>query len=260
MTDLYDWLYNLGLNSVYDDSLIKEALTHSSYKGMGYNVKDNERLEFLGDAVLDLVTAEYLYDNEMLNEDEMTELRKTYVSNQQLSIIFDQIGMKKYIYIARGFKLTNKVKAGFIEAFFGAIYKSLGYEACQQLWYNILEIMTNSYQSKHNNWHYDYYKQKNIKNAKSTLQEFCQAHKFENPEYVLIKKSGPDHKPTFLVEVRIKPGNNKLGFEEIFGIFSTDYKYYSARGKGTRKKLAELRAAEKLCEELDLDYQNSNNY
>ena len=121
MPDLGQWLNRLGLGYIdYDPLWI--ACTHSSYKGTGYNGEDNERLEFLGDSVLDIIIAKVLFDVSDLNESEMTELRKLYVSNNQLAVIFDLLDMKEFIRTAKNLKLTKKIKAGVVEAFFGVVY------------------------------------------------------------------------------------------------------------------------------------------
>ncbi len=116
-------------------NLIRTAFTHSSYKGMGHDVVDNERLEFLGDSVLNLIVAEISYkDENNYSPSKMTDLRKMYVGNDQLAVIFDKYNMKQIIRIPNKFELSIKVKADFVEAFFGAVYMVKGYMVCYNLW------------------------------------------------------------------------------------------------------------------------------
>ena len=260
MYDLKSWLDELHLGYI-DDNLIWTALTHSSYKGMGYDVEDNERLEFLGDSVLDLINAEVLYQDENLSESEMTELRKIYVNNDQLAVIFNQLNMEQFIRIANNFKLSNKVKAGFIEALFGAIYAEKGYSECYNLWQLIqLKISSIDQDEKvtmNQNKMYDWIEQpfkSFLKNAKNTLQEFCQSHQFDLPKYQVIKKVGLEHEPIFTVEVIIRPGSNKIGFENVFNTYIIDNSFVSSTGKGKSKKIAEIKAAEKMCDIIGLLY------
>ena len=107
--------------------------------------------------------------------------------------------------------------------------------------------------TKPNGWNYGI----TLKNAKSTLQEFCQKNGLPNPEYKIIKKTGPDHDPTFICEVVVKPGKDKLAFEAAFKLYALNGANFYAQGKASRKKVAELYAAEKMCDELGLDYSES---
>lgn len=116
-------------------NLIRTAFIHSSYKGMRHDVVDNERLEFLGDSVLNLILAEISYQDENnYSPSKMTELRKKYVDKDHLSVIFDKLNMKQFIRIPNKFELSIKVKADFVEAFFGAVYMEKGYMVCCNLW------------------------------------------------------------------------------------------------------------------------------
>ena len=255
--ELRSWLNNLQLGYI-DPKLILIAFTHRSFKGMGYNGEDNERLEFLGDAILDLINAELLYYEEDLTEEEMTELRKNYVNNSQLAIIFDKLNIEQFIRTANNLKISQRIKAGFVEAFFGAIYISKGYETCVNLWETITGNLVTTYRPQRNQ--IDFYNTiyhgfaPSLKNAKTTLQEFCQDQQFENPEYELVEKSGPDHAPTFIVIVTIKPGKNKLGYESVFNEYAFQDAYAYTEGVGRKIKIAEMRAAEEMCKVIGLSY------
>jgi len=262
MSDFKPWLYDLGITDYIDYDLLWIAFTHKSYKGMGYNGEDNERLEFLGDAVLDLINADLLYEDSELTESEMTELRKLYVSNDQLAVIFNKLDMEQFIRVANNLQLTNKIKAGIVEAFFGAVYLKLGYQKCVEVWqkiqYRISGIdINNKYKPNWDDWAPEFYKDKLI-NAKTTLQEFCQSQQFELPEYKVINRKGPDHNPYYTIKLIIRPGANKIGFENIFKIYITDKPYVRTLGKGRNIRLAEMRAAEEMCERIGLTYSSKD--
>lgn len=252
-----------------DFDLIIEALTHSSYKGMGYNVKDNERLEFLGDSVLDLVIAHILFEDPQLSEGIMTENRKDLVNNETLSKLFDKTGLSYLIRTAKDFIISEKTKASFIEAIFGAIFLSKGYNRCVELWEIFKCINEVEYESsldEENEVNRDDEHQNNEliiendsnasfglryygdphKNAKNVLQEYCQKNFSPIPQYILKDQIGPDHRPQFTVDVIINIINLN-GEKEI----------RNSEGKGFSKKEAEFKAAEKLCKELSLTYKPS---
>ena len=248
MPNLGPWLDKLRLGYInYDPLWI--AFTHSSYKGMGYTGEDNERLEFLGDAVLDIVSAKVLYDVTDFNESEMTELRKRYVSNNQLAVIFDFLDMEEYIRTAKNLNLTKKIKAGVVEAFFGVVYNEKGLEECFVLWNRLHDILGGLDDFNYKNVHVEY---QDLKNAKSTIQEYCLKFRFELPEYNLVEKTGPDHAPEFKVKLIVKSGANKLGFEEVFETINKPY--VRTFGFGKNIKSAEMEAAEEMCERIGIKY------
>lgn len=252
MPDFGPWLNELGISNINSD-LLRMAFTHRSYKGMGYIGEDNERFEFLGDAVLDLISAEILFKDKGLSESEMTELRKKYVNNAQLAFVFNKLKMEPFIRIANNLKLTNKMKAGFFEAFFGVLFIEKGYSVSYQVWQRIQEriyiIEDGSYQPNWDRWS-DY----QLKNSKSTLQEFCQSHQFGIPEYTVVSRRGPDHDPNYKVKVIILPGSNRSDYAKLFNNNENDNHYNSEYGVGKNIKLAEKRAAEKMCDRIGLSY------
>lgn len=250
MPDLGQWLNKLGLGYIdYDPLWI--AFTHRSYKGMGYNGEDNERLEFLGDAVLDIIIAKVLFADPDLSESDMTELRKLYVSNDQLAVIFDLLDMKEFIRTAKNLKLTKKIKAGVVEAFFGVVFNEKSLSDCFLLWNRLHDILSGLDDFNYKNSYIGY---QDLKNAKSTLQEFCLNLNFDLPEYKLVEKTGPDHAPNFKVKLILKPCSNKLGFEEIFETYSIIKPYVRTFGFGKNIKSAEMEAAEEMCERIGLKY------
>jgi len=234
-------------------NLIYEALTHSSYKGMGYDVKDNERLEFLGDAVLGLIVAHQFFVNSQLSEGKMTEERKTMVKNEKLAPLFDKIGLKELTRTANDFDFSVKTRADFIEALFGAIFLDKGYLRCFEFW-EIIQELNKGYKLKssvNEIKESDSIKKgdlsKNgesviLKNAKNVLQEYCQKFGLPLPHYREIKREGLDHQLIFTVEVivEILIENKRVILNE------------SAISLTIQK--AEILSAQKICDQLKLNY------
>ncbi|MHA1439259.1 MAG: ribonuclease III family protein [Promethearchaeota archaeon] len=251
------WLQKLGIQKL-DRTLIKTALTHSSYKGMEKNVEDNERLEFLGDAVLDLINANLFYGDKTLTEADMTEKRKNFVSNNELAKLFNKLGMQNYIFTAKNLKLSNKIKADFVEALFGAVFDASGYQKCFKLWRTIQNIVKSETKASNKRPYKKTPAKKKtklvLKNAKSTLMEFCQENSFSQPEYITINKQGPDHNPLFTVRVTVNSGGNSKKFRTLFKLKPNQKLRVFSDGKGKRIKNAEMKAAQKLCNIIGLHY------
>ena len=179
--------YGIKINDV---RLLEMALTHSSYSNE-HNVENYERLEFLGDAVLQLITSEYLYSNTDLTEGEMSKIRASYVCEQALAEYSKKIGIDKYIRVGHGQQkdINDTIVADCFESVLGAIYLDQGFEVAKKY---VTEIVMPYIESKHM-FFGDY---------KSLLQELVQTDK-KSLEYVLINESGPAHDKRFMVEVRI---------------------------------------------------------
>ena len=253
---LCDWLKLLNLEKV-DHKLIITAFTHPSFKGIYPDVEDYERLEFLGDSVLDLVSAEELIKGTHDSEGVLTEKRKLLVNNDFLAKIFDNMKIDQLIRTAISYVPSTKDKADFVEALFGAIFLLLGYEKSKNIW-NLLLKKTGKTKKKkvspprtldeqeNRNSYREFYKKleltQNKKNAKSMLQELCQKQGLDLMEYTLIEKSGPDHNPIFKVQVSGVVINHVPRWK------------HSAIGEGQTKKHAEIKAAETLCDEIFLEY------
>ena len=198
--------------------LLKNALTHSSYaneKKTG-NYKDNERLEFLGDAVLELTSSEFIYtSNPDMNEGKMTRLRASIVCEPTLAMCARQIHLQEYIMLGKGEDLTggrtrDSIISDALEALIGAIYLDGGFANAKEFIHRfILNDM------EHKKLFYD---------SKTILQEIVQGHTDETLTYVLLKEEGPDHNKSFEVSAM-------LDGQEI------------GRGIGRTKKSAEQRAA-----------------
>jgi ribonuclease-3 len=177
-----------------DKNLIIEALTHKSYK-KPYN---NERLEFLGDAVLDLVVGEYLYRKfKNVAEGELSKMRASLVSEKGFEKLALSLGLGEFIFISIA-EENNKgrIKASLLsnafEAVMGAVYLEAGLEWVREFVEKLLERV------------YPQIDMESIfKDYKTTLQELTQARFGVTPEYVLVRAYGPDHKKEFEVAVKV---------------------------------------------------------
>ncbi|NPA81279.1 MAG: ribonuclease III [Epsilonproteobacteria bacterium] len=203
--------------------LIIEALTHKSYK-KSYN---NERLEFLGDAVIDLIVGEYLFKKfSKVNEGELSKLRASLVNEKGLEKLAKKIDLGQYIFISlaeennHGREKPSLLSNAF-EAMIGAIYLESGLEKAKEIVLRLLEEVYPKIDLK-----------SVFKDYKTTLQELTQARFGTTPEYSLIGAFGPDHKKEFEIEVSVK--GRKLA---------------TARGKS--KKDAQQKAAQKALEILE---------
>ena len=172
--------------------LLKNALTHSSYaneKKTG-NYKDNERLEFLGDAVLELTSSEFIYTgNPDMNEGKMTRLRASIVCEPTLAMCARQIHLQEYIMLGKGEDLTggrtrDSIISDALEALIGAIYLDGGFANAKEF---IHRFVLNDLENKQ--LFYD---------SKTILQEVVQAHGLE-VEYELTGEEGPEHDKKFHV-------------------------------------------------------------
>ena len=197
--------------------LLKNALTHSSYaneKKTG-NYKDNERLEFLGDAVLELTSSEFIYTgNPDMNEGKMTRLRASIVCEPTLAMCARQIHLQEYIMLGKGEDLTggrtrDSIISDALEALIGAIYLDGGFANAKEF---IHRFVLNDLENKQ--LFYD---------SKTILQEVVQAHGLE-VEYELTGEEGPEHDKKFHVIA-------KAGY------------LFVVKGTGHTKKAAQQQAA-----------------
>ncbi len=171
--------------------LYETALSHSSYANEHSDKRDYERLEFLGDAVLELVISEYLYKNYEQNEGSMTKMRANFVCENANYEYMQKIGLYKYIRVGHG-ELGNVKKAivaDIFEAFIGAIYIDQGFDKAKEY---ILDIVTPYINSK------TYF----FNDYKSILQELMQTDK-RSFSYDLVDEKGPSHDKIFTIVVRI---------------------------------------------------------
>ncbi len=199
-----------------DLSLYESAFSHSSYANEHKKKKDYERLEFLGDAVVDLVVADYLFSQENETEGEMTKVRSSYVCENALYEYSMDLGLNQYIKVGHGEekyggKYKKAIVADIFEALIGAIYIDLGYATARRV---VMNIVVPYIEDPTKQFFSDY---------KSSLQEYVQATQ-QSLNYHLIKEEGPAHDKTFTVEIEID--GIQLGV-----------------GTGSSKKLAEQEAA-----------------
>ena len=198
-----------------DKSLLEEALTHSSCRAGG---KNNERLEFLGDSVLSIIIAEYLFTRYPdLPEGELTRLRASLVCEQALFRFAGQIELGKYLLLGKGEELTGgrerpSMVADAFEAVLAAIYLDGGMDPARA---HVLRFIPAHLEPNGLRVLGDY---------KTALQELVQQNKEETVEYEVVGDYGPDHNKTFCVEVKLN--SNVIG-----------------HGEGKSKKQAEQNAA-----------------
>ena len=199
--------YGIDLSN---SNLLSTALTHTSYANE-HNCESYERLEFLGDAVLELVSSDYIYKNHNYDEGLMSKNRSLYVCENALYEYAKDINLKDYIKVGNGIKEPNKtVIADVFEAVIAVIYLELGIDKVTLLFNNLIVPYIES--------NVDF-----LMDYKSILQELIQTEQ-RSIEYSLIKEGGPAHKKYFIVEVKID------GI--VYGT-----------GKGRSKKEAEQQAA-----------------
>jgi ribonuclease-3 len=208
-----------------DPSLLALALTHASVAPR--RDESNERLEFLGDAVLGLVVCHALYDRtETMLEGEMTKIKSVVVSRRTCAAVAEEAGLGDLIHSGKGLAdpsgLPPSVTGAAFEALVGAIYLDGGLDAAQRF---VLGHMAPRIERTLANEHRP--------NYKSLLQQHAQKHWQAAPEYHLLDEKGPDHNKCFEVAV------------------SVDGRTFSSAW-GTNKKEAEQEAARRTLEELDL--------
>ena len=201
-----------------NQGLLRQALTHSSYANERHMKKhsDNERLEFLGDAVLEVTSSEFLYQKYPdYSEGELTKLRASLVCEPTLAFCTRAIDLGKYLYLGKGEDLTGgrnrkSILSDALEAVIGAIFLDGGFANAKE--FVLKYILTDI---EHKQLFYD---------SKTILQEIVQENGTQPVEYVLIGEEGPDHNKNFTVEARV---NGKI----------------MGQGSGHTKKAAEQAAA-----------------
>jgi ribonuclease III len=182
-----------------DPNMLRRALTHRSFVNeVDEDMRDNERLEFLGDAILDFVVADMLFQRfPDVSEGELTQLRAALVRTESLALLGSEIQLGEYLLIGKGEEnsggrtRTNNLCRGF-EALIGAIYLDRGIETVRDFSLPRLNVLL------------EYVLENDLhKDARSMLQERSQAELRFTPIYRLADANGPDHEKEFLVEVLI---------------------------------------------------------
>lgn len=204
-------------------NLYQLAFSHSSYVNEKHLKADYERLEFLGDAVLDLVMSDYLYNHYDIKEGDMTKIRANYVCENACFTYASNLDFSEFIKVGHGEELEGGrykkvILADIFEAFMGAIYLDLGYEEARRV---ILEIITPYIEDKNTVFFSDY---------KSSLQELVQTDQ-RSVHYELLEETGPAHQKTFTMAVKVD--------DIVYGI-----------GTAGSKKEAEQEAAKNALEKL----------
>ena len=214
-----------------NEGLLRQALTHSSYANEKHMKKhsDNERLEFLGDAVLEIVSSEFLFLNYPEDsEGDLTKLRASLVCEPTLALCTKEIRLGEFLYLGKGEDLTGgrnrkSILSDALEAVIGAIYLDGGFASAKE--FILKYILTDI---EHKQLFYD---------SKTILQEIVQGGFEDALSYQLIGEEGPDHDKRFIVEARI--GTRSIG-----------------RGVGHTKKAAEQEAAYQALLVLKKDEQS----
>ena len=202
----------------HDKSLLEQALTHSSYAHEHFSGKyhDNERLEFLGDAVLELASSDYLYSHhEKFPEGELTKLRASIVCEPTLALCAETISLGQHLRLGRGEEATGgrsraSITSDAMEALIGAIYLDGGFANAKEY---IDRFILNDIENK-----------QLFFDSKTILQEIVQGEMECEPVYELTGEEGPNHNKKFTVQVLIR--------EQVYGT-----------GSGRTKKAAEQEAA-----------------
>lgn len=180
-----------------DKNLLKLALTHTSYGNEVHHDKhyNNERLEFLGDAVLEITVSEYIFEKYATQpEGELTKLRASIVCEPTLAICARDIGLNDMIYLGKGEEMTggrfrDSITSDALEALLGAIFRDGGIECARTFVRD--HILS------------DIDRKKLFVDSKSILQEMVQADYKDGPVYELVDESGPDHSKVFKVNVLV---------------------------------------------------------
>ncbi len=215
-----------------DIELLNVALTHSSYDNERKNYKrqNNERLEFLGDAILDAVISQFLYKKfEDLEEGDLTRMRSSIVCENSLADCGKKYNIGKYFLLGKGEENTGgrnrtSIIANTVEAVYGAVFIDGGYEKTAEF---IIETLGEVIEEAVDGKRYSDYK--------TALQELIQKKKNSEISYETVKEEGPDHEKTFYIEVTID--NIPAGV-----------------GSGKNKKEAEQRAARDALRNNNLKY------
>lgn len=202
--------------------LLKQAVVHRSYlnEHPEFELPHNERLEFLGDAVLELVVTEYLYKNYPNPEGELTNWRAALVNAKMLSEIAKDLGIESYLYLSKGeakdvnSKARQIILANAMEAVIGAVYLDKDYVAAKKLIEKEIIVKLP-----------DILKTKAYQDPKSRFQEIAQERVGITPSYKVLEESGPDHAKQFVIGVFLK--------KELVG-----------KGEGSSKQEAQVHAAE----------------
>lgn len=226
MASLEDFEKIIGV-SFKDKDLLQQALVHRSYlnENKNFPLEHNERLEFLGDAVLELVVTEHLYTHYQLPEGELTNLRAAVVRGEMLSMVAGELSVSDFLLLSRGEqkgseKARQYILANAFEALIGALYLDQGYGAAQRFvrQYIVARLP-------------EVVKQGLYVDAKSKFQEVAQERYRVTPVYRVLSENGLDHEKQFVVGIFL--GERQMG-----------------EGQGSSKQEAQQAAARAALEKL----------
>lgn len=228
--ELIDFLKNIGVTDIKNIKLFEEAFTHRSYineskKKSG--LSHNERLEFLGDAVLELVISQHLFETYSNRpEGELTSFRAATVRTETLANVARELGCGKVLKMSNGEEGTggrdkDYLLANTFEALLGALYIDQGFESCRQfITKTLISLIPNIVENRLDI------------DPKTKFQEIAQEKYKVTPTYSVVSENGPDHSKTFTMAVYIN--------DQLMG-----------EGQGASKQKAEEQAALKALEKLE---------
>lgn len=184
-----DFLKKMNIQ-ITNQKLLETAFIHSSYSNE-HHCENYERLEFLGDAVLELIISEYFYKETNYKEGDMSKIRASFVCERALATYAKELDIIKYIKVGNGQQnnINDTIIADIFEAVLGVIYLDQGFDIAKKY----IDQIIIPYIKEHKNFLGDY---------KSALQEMVQTDK-KSLEYILVNESGPAHDKRFEVEVKI---------------------------------------------------------
>jgi len=223
--------------SFLNKALLNQSLTHSSY-GHEQKISDNERLEFLGDAILKLVISEYLYHKfPERAEGDLTKIRAAVISDETLAGVGRKLNIGNYLLLSANEKRTGGTRrksnlANALEAVIGAVFLDAGIGKSREM---ILGFLSSEIDKVS--------KAGYIRDYKSALQEYTQKRKWELPRYKVMRETGPKHRRVFWTEVKIRGrkcgigrGRNKKEAEQRAAMHALNKLKIEEKGKGKRKE------------------------
>lgn len=217
------WLKKSLAFEFEDDNLLRQALTHRSAPGI-----NNERLEFLGDAVLDLVITEHLcHKTDDTSEGQLSRMRAALVKDTSLAEIATELGLGNHLILGAGEKRSgghhrSSILANALEAIFGAVYLDAGLDGARDIIHRTYGDRLQELPEKDD-----------LRDPKSRLQEYLQSRQMALPEYALQNVSGKAHKQSFEISCNVP----ELGA--------------ATTGKGTTRRDAEQEAALAMLDQID---------
>lgn len=224
--------FSLQWNLKLPIPLLLETLTHPSYKSVDPTVNTNQRLETLGDSVIDLLVVDWLYKHDIESEGILTIKRAEIVQNKTLIEVGKQLQIESMLRCAPDYQIQKKDLADTVEAIFGAVYIANGLKSCQTLLLQLFEgyLQKILFKKREELKVWGRYE----KNPKNLVQEFFQQRNLPNPTYRLQKKVGVDHNPIYWYSCQGTIQNQIL----------------IGKGYGKNKKEAQKRAAYDLYLQL----------